>query len=45
MEHKKKSKVLVVGKRIGKSNKWVHKDTYIEDKMITNTLGIFLSFS
>jgi hypothetical protein len=36
-----KSKVLVVGKRIDKSNKWVLGDTYIEEI----PWSIFLSFS
>ena len=41
-----KSKVLVVGKRIDKSNKWVLGDTYIEEINEYKYLGVYiLSFS
>ena len=41
-----KSKILVVGKRIDKSNKWVLGDTYIEETNEYKYLGVYiLSFS
>jgi hypothetical protein len=40
-----KSKVLVVGKCIDKSNKWVLEDTYIEETNEYKYLGVYLSCS
>ena len=40
-----KSKVLVVGKRIDKSNKWVLGDTYIEETNEYKYLGVYFSRS
>jgi len=40
-----KSKVLVEGKRINKSNKWVLGDTYIEETNEYKYLGVYLSRS
>jgi hypothetical protein len=41
-----KAKILVVGKRIDKSNKWVLGDTYIEETNEYKYLGVYiLSFS
>jgi hypothetical protein len=41
-----KSKILVVGKRIDKSNKWILGDTYIEETNEYKYLGVYiLSFS
>ena len=41
-----KSKILVVGKRIDKCNKWVLGDTYIEEINEYKYLGVYiLSFS